>query len=99
MGTKVVYNACFGGFSLSDKAIAYLRAEHSVTEDEYHVRRDMARHDPRLVDVVEKLGADANGMCANLVIAEIDGNLYRIDEYDGSECVVEPNEQEWTVVS
>ena len=57
----------------------------------------LKRHDPRLVQVVEELGAKANGRYANLTIEEISGNKYRIDEYDGLESVIEPDdiENEW----
>ncbi len=106
---KVVYNACYGGFSLSEKAIRML-AEMGVEEakeqlstikrspfNSYYVY-DIRRHDKRLIEVVEKLGDEANGAFAQLQIAELEGNKYRIDEYDGTEGVIEPNEEEWTVI-
>ena len=49
-----------------------------------------SRHDPDLVEVVETLGEKAWGEFAELRIAEIDSNLYRIDDYDGMECVCTP---------
>lgn len=50
---------------------------------------DLDRHDPVLVEVVERLGSKkASGQCAKLVVLDIDGNCYKIDEYDGSESVV-----------
>ncbi len=49
---------------------------------------DIARHDPALVHVVEELGAAANGAFADLKIAEIEGERYRIIEYYGWEDVV-----------
>ena len=78
---------------------------HSMTMDEcreYNEKyskqtwynRDVDRHDPILVQVVEELGAKANGMCASLAIAEIQ-NSYRIDEYDGSESVATPDGYDW----
>ena len=60
---------------------------------------ELPRHDPRLVQVVEELGDDANGAFADLQIAQIEGNKYRIDEYDGSEGVQTPEDIEWVVVS
>lgn len=52
--------------------------------------RDIPRNDPQLVEVVERLGADANGSCAKLKIVEIpDGIEWEIDEYDGMEKVAE----------
>lgn len=94
---KVVFNACFGGFSLSREACQRLIDLGCPDADE-HGCRDVSRHDPLLVHVVEAFGEKANGSCAILKIAEIEGDRYRIDEYDGSETVVVPNEAEWTVI-
>jgi hypothetical protein len=48
------------------------------------------RADPLLVQVVEELGAAANGSCASLKVVEIpDGVDWEIDEYDGSETIAE----------
>lgn len=54
----------------------------------------ISRHNPILVKVVEELGAEANGECADLQIEEVNG-LYRIDEYDGNETVVSPDGYDW----
>ena len=56
--------------------------------------RDVDRHDPILVQVVEELGVKANGNYADLAIAEVNGP-YRIDEYDGMETVETPNSYDW----
>lgn len=46
------------------------------------------RSDPLLVQVVEKLGDEASGSHANLVITDIPkGTYYRIKEYDGRESI------------
>jgi hypothetical protein len=91
MSIKVVYNACFGGFSLSrkacerlvelgrDKAQKELELGNSYEYNSYC--RDISRHDPLLVQVVEELGDEASGSCAELCITE---------EYDGRETVEEP---------
>jgi len=51
---------------------------------------DETRSDPRLVQVVEELGAKANGSCAKLKVVEIpDGTSYSISEYDGMESIEE----------
>lgn len=48
------------------------------------------RTDPLLVQVVEELGDEANGSCAELEIVEIpDGVSWEIDEYDGIEHIAE----------
>lgn len=92
---KVVINICFGGFSLSDKALKYLKNTFDYDTDTYS---DMERHDPRLVATVEALGKEASGMFSRLHVATIKGNLYQIDEYDGSESVIIPECQEWIVI-
>ena len=56
------------------------------------------RHDPELVKTVEDLGSEANGSCALLKIKELKGNQYVIDEYDGCERVVEPDDINWIIV-
>jgi hypothetical protein len=59
---------------------------------------DIDRDDPVLVQVVEELGAGANGRHAYLGIAELAaGTLYRIDEYDGMESVMTQDDYEWKV--
>lgn len=129
---KVVINKCFGGFSLSDKAIHryaeikgltlypkkgdfsfptyYLvpkekrgaeidwhastieerRAHNEASSSETLYDRDIDRADPALAQVVEELGAEANGMCAELAVVEVpDGTSYEISEYDGREHIAE----------
>jgi hypothetical protein len=137
---RVVYNACYGGFSLSreackrywelqgkevwieqdkqfkspdmftvwlvppeerleqkdwrsmaqDDRIAFNKKYSEQTWSDHKV----SRHDPILVQVVEELGAKANGDYGNLAIAEVSGS-YRIDEYDGYETVKEPDGYDW----
>ena len=56
----------------------------------YFSARDIKRTDPDLIDVVKKLGDEANGKCADLKIIEIpEGIKYEISEYDGIETVKE----------
>lgn len=46
------------------------------------------RNDPFLVQVVEKLGEEANGHAANLEVVDIpQGTKYFIHEYDGAESI------------
>ena len=52
--------------------------------------REIGRDDPTLIQVVEQLGAAANGSHAELRIVEIpDGVNWYIEEYDGNEHVAE----------
>ncbi len=133
---KVVINKCFGGFSISNKAVERLAelngkkayffeqdgyrgvyrtasAESNSfityafdvsnpndydTEDKketlwrehYLTNRPEDRSDPKLIQVVEELGEEANGPCAELRIIEIpDGINWEVSEYDGMESVEE----------
>jgi hypothetical protein len=55
----------------------------------------MPRHHPLLIQVIEELGKEASGDYSNLCISKIDSPLYKIDEYDGSESVVTPDDIGW----
>ena len=141
--TKVVYNACYGGFGLSKEACQRYwdikgqqvwieqnpefissdifdvwlvspedRIEKKDTDNFYAMSmdervaynqayskqiwyyRDVDRHDPALVQVVEELGKKAGGNYAELAIAEVYGP-YRIDEYDGYESVETADSYDW----
>ena len=93
---KVVYNACYGGFSLSDAAITrYWEIKGGVPTPNWY-NRDIPRDDPALVQVVEELGDNADGSFANLTIDNIpSGARWRIDEYDGFETVRTIDDYEW----
>lgn len=128
---KVVINTCYGGFSLSEKAVmryaelkgltlypersplytTYWLVPEGEREDQANFyawspeeqqasnlryaqqvlsEREIPRDDRALVQVVEELGAEANGLCAALTIVEIpDGVAWQIEEYDGYEHVAE----------
>ena len=91
---KVAFNGCYGGFVLSDKAISRLKELGVKLDDDYEYR-DMPRHHPLLIRVIEELGKEASGDYSNLCISTIDSPLYKIDEYDGSESVVTPECTRW----
>lgn len=79
---KIVINACFGGFGLSEKAVKLL--------EEKGCDRRVERNDPRLVEVVEQLGDEANDRFSKLKVVEIPDDIdWNIDEYDGWESVEE----------
>lgn len=114
---KVVYNSCFGGYSVSREAVEWL-SEHGgkdataeLTEFDEMVEDDpsyadyedfrldeLPRHDPLFVECVEELGKKASGSYADLRIAKVEGNQYRIHEYDGSESVRTPAGMRWVEV-
>lgn len=148
--SKIVYNDCYGGFSLSHEAVLryaeikgiqlWLEEEESpfvgqksytywlvdengrggvLSDEDFYgagiterVRsnvlhdqltlssglRDVDRTDPALIQVVEEMGAAANGEFASLAVAEIPtGSSYRIDEYDGLERVMTRDDYEWNI--
>lgn len=79
---KIVVNRCFGGFGLSEEACKEL----GCVDRGYDIRRD----DPKLVEVVERLGDRANGAFAKLEVVKIpDGVDWFIDDYDGQETIHE----------
>lgn len=86
---KVVYNGCFGGFSLKGKALDRYCELKGIPRPEYYLY-DIERSDPALVQVVEELHP------GHLAIRDIPpGSLYRIDEYDGNESVMLIQEYVW----
>ena len=103
MKRKVVYNNCFGGFSLSKEAGQWLLDhniedpyKHDIEQSLHWIEEDpilksvysrIPRHHPLLVQCVEELREAANGECAELAIEEIYTDHYRITEYDGNESV------------
>ena len=92
--TKIVYNACFGGFGLSDKAVERYRELTGQVADRWNINRA----DPALVQVVEELDDAANTRFSDLRIVDIPaGTKYRIDEYDGSEAVMTIDDYDWSV--
>ena len=110
--TKVVYNRCFGGFSISKECAQWLADRGNkecmdMISDQplssaggfYGHLGATPRHDVLLVMAVEHLGTKkASGSHAELAVHELKGDRYYIDEYDGSESVVEPHTITWTKV-
>jgi hypothetical protein len=95
---KVVYNTSIGGFSISLEALTRMQelgyeGESSIYNKCAHLH-GCARHNPILVQVVEELGKEANGPGSDLCIEQVFGR-YRIENYDGAETVIEPEDYEW----
>lgn len=85
---KIVINRCFGGFSLSEKALEEYKTRKGISEDiwSWGINRD----DPDLINIVESMGAAANGGFAKLKIVEIPDDVeWQIEEYDGLEHIAE----------
>lgn len=83
---KVVINGCYGGYSLSDEALAYLGipggSRYAYDDD---------RTNPKLVECVEKLGeAASHGLGSSLYVVEVPDDVeWIITDYDGIEQVEE----------
>lgn len=78
------------------------RAERIAHNEAYKAARlydkDIPRTDPALIQVIEEMGEKANSRFSNLKIADVpSGGKYRIDEYDGFESVMTPDDYEWSV--
>jgi len=64
--------------------------KEEVKDENHFWEGDIKRNDAILVQVVEELGKESDGFCADLKIVEIpDGVEWRIEEYDGIEWVAE----------
>jgi hypothetical protein len=109
--TKIVYNACFGGFGLSGEAMKRYAELKGFTVDSEHgfyylldlngkrfSDDNIRRDDPILVQVVEELGDRANTRFSDLRIRDLpSGTKYRIDEYDGNEAIETEYDIDWSV--
>lgn len=111
---KIVYNMCHGGFSMSKLATMWLAAKGVEEAVEFLANSEsdgtntwqhycfypatLERHAAVLVECVETLGHAANGDMSDLRIKELQGDLYRIEDYDGYETVVCPEDITWVSV-
>lgn len=87
---KLVINTCYGGFSVSEDGIARYLEITGIKPSKNFYNRDIPRNDPALVQVVEEMGADADGRCAELKVVDIPDDVeWQIEEYDGIEWVAE----------
>ena len=79
---KIVINTCFGGFSVSKKVMKEMGWDSPYDCED--------RTDPKLIEIVERLGDEANGEYADLVIVDIpeEATDWHLDNYDGSESIV-----------
>jgi hypothetical protein len=105
---KLVLNRDYGGFSLSNTAVAWYCELAGIAvptvDDEwpdslwYRLDPQPKRTDPVLVKVVENMGNDAHGDHSHLEVVEVPtGAHYRIREYDGREWVELRDEIEWEI--
>ena len=105
---KIVINADFGGFSLSDAAVKRyaeiigldVKCEGDgswvYSDGNYFSEYDIPRNDPALVQVVEELGKKTCGRYSLLKVVEIPDDVdWEISEYDGLEHVAEVHRTWW----
>jgi hypothetical protein len=96
----VAVNRCYGGFSLSEKAVEILRTRmgdpkiQSYSFQSYYSDDDddgrYSRRHPVLIEVINELGEEADGPFAEIDVEYIEEKykrFYSISEYDGMEGV------------
>lgn len=87
--TKEQRTAELPGF-WDDHPLEVRKAHNEAVSKESIYSRDIARDDPALVQVVNELKTQANGVHASLRVVEVpDEVTWQIEEYDGSEHVAE----------
>ena len=94
---RVAYNNQFGGFSLSNEALALLSEYKGIKLDNY-LASELPRHDSDLIKVVSELGSQANTNTSSLTIRGLSSPYYKIVEVDGREKVIEPDLGEYVKV-
>lgn len=63
---------------------------NEIDENNYFSDREIERNDPVLVEIVERLGSEANGRYSDLKIVEIPDDVdWEVMEYDGMEHIAE----------
>lgn len=84
---KVVINANFGGFGLSDAA----EVLYNAYAGEAFCPENVVRSSPHLLRVVQELGCDANGEHSMLKVVDVPDDVveWTVEEYDGHEWVAE----------
>ena len=102
---KIVINACFGGFSVSENFlkeynIPYEKSKWGSIYPKEGEDIDY-RTDPRLIEYIEKHGSEmASGSSSYLVVEEIPkGTAFMIDEYDGNESIMYRDEMSWMIAT
>lgn len=92
---EVLYNACYGGYTVSDRAIKMHQQRINFTindkNDEWFYAERFERHDPVFLEIFHELGNDFNaGKYSRIKAEKIPKkyeNHYDIYEYDGLERV------------
>jgi hypothetical protein len=83
---KIAINVCFGGFGLSEQALA----RYAELADKPFQNFDNNRDDLHLIQTIEELGTKCNTRYSEIRIVEIPDNVeWEIMEYDGTEYIAE----------
>ena len=85
----IMYNACYGGFSLSKAAIEEYKRRCPDAKD--ICKHTVPRDDQVMAQIVQEMGGQANGKHARIKLQRIPveyRNHYEIYEYDGNEHVI-----------
>lgn len=85
----VLYNDCYGGFNISEKAFEMYNEK--TEKGELKSMHFLCRHNPVLIEILNEIGEEEfSGDCAAIKVQYIDKkykNFYNIEEYDGMEHV------------
>jgi hypothetical protein len=92
---RVVINSNIGGFGLSEDAFTWL--ENNGMPSPRNIW-EMPRHHPLLIKCVEDLGEAVNSIYSKIQIVTIEGNRYKIVNWNGNEKVITPENENWIVV-
>ena len=102
---KLVINACYGGFGLSTEAIDIINKKKNLElhdkdfiEPYCKFQGKFPRYDLDLVETVEQLGSKASGPMANLIIVEVQGPRFILNEYSGWESIETPETTKWEII-
>lgn len=88
---KLVINTDFGGFGLSKRAWERYCQQKGWDHTDENMHDHMIERDcPILVDIVETMGAAANGPYSRLKVVEIPADVFwELGDYDGREWIAE----------
>lgn len=104
MTVKVLYNASYGGFVISEQLINLIYSRYGIhVESPFNIPFD--RHDVRLISLVEEIGLEnaSGSVCRSkttLKLHELEEGTtqYYIDEYDGLETVMTVDNIKWVYI-
>ena len=87
---EIMYNACYGGFSLSNLAVEMFLQNCGYVYCKFYLSKRIERDNVHMIHIVKQLGSKANGKYADIKIACIPPKYrhhYGVSEYDGYESI------------